>query len=500
MDLAGSMLTASMTFFADTSGAVQVMREYVGPTIKALASLAAIASVFFIIHAGYLFMTSGGKPDQLEHAKHVLKNAIIGLVIVLAAFTITNILTGAYSASQNTATATLPSLEAIPPNDVDNGLIDVLIKAVVGFLNNIIQAVATPFLGALEFFTKSTPLMASNPSVFNFWLAMVGISDLLLVIVVALLGFHVMSASTFGLDELEFKHLLPRIGLIFLIMNTSIFMIDGIIALSNVLIDAVGKISGASTVWGTLTEVLKQAGAQSLAALILMLAFLILSVVLLVFYVARLVALFIGAVLSPLVAMVWLIPGFRDFAETAFKTYFVTIFVLFVHVVILQLAASLFTGLSTASGNDVPDTLMAMIVGLATILALLKTQGVMMQFSYVSMGARNMRKLGGQFLNGVNYLGDAGRKGARTAVASSSAVKNRVSGGGSKRTSSSKSANTIGTSYSKPSSSSRGVKVTRRPTEAPEPASRKTGTTYEAPAPTPMKSSGAKKSGRSKNT
>ena len=500
MENIGSILTTSMTFFADASGAVQVMREYVAPTIKVLASLASIASVFFIVHAGYLYMTSSGKPEQLEHAKHVLKNAILGLVIVLAAFTITNILTGAYSATQNTGSATLPSLQAIPPNQVDNGLIDILIKAVVGFLNNIIQAVATPFLGALEFFTKSTPLMVSNPSVFNFWLAMVGISDLLLVIVVALLGFHVMSASTFGLDELEFKHLLPRIGLIFLIMNTSIFMIDGIIALSNVLIDAVGKISGASTVWGTLTEVLKQAGAQSLAALILMLAFLILSVVLLVFYVARLVALFIGAVLSPLVAMVWLIPGFRDFAETAFKTYFVTIFVLFVHVVILQLAASLFTGLSTASGNDVPDTLMAMIVGLATILALLKTQGVMMQFSYVSMGARNMRKIGGQFLNGVNYLGETGRKGARTAVASSSAVKNKVSGGGGKRASSSKSANAIGTSYSQPSSTSRGVKVTRRPAEAPESTPRKTGTTYEAPAPTPMKSSGAKKSGRSKNT
>ena len=143
---------------------------------------------------------------------------------------------------------------------------------------------------------------------------------------------------------------------------------------------------------------------------------------------------------------------------------------------------------------------MAMIVGLATILALLKTQGVMMQFSYVSMGARNMRKLGGQFLNGVNYLGDAGRKGVRTAVASSSAVKNRVSGGGGKRASSSKSANTIGTSYSQPSSTSRGVKVTRRPAEAPESTPRKTGTTYEAPAPTPMKSSGAKKSGGSKNT
>ena len=498
MDLAGSMLTASVTFFADTSGAVQVMREYVGPTIKVLASLASIASVFFIIHAGYLFMTSGGKPDQLEHAKHVLKNAIIGLVIVLAAFTITNILTGAYSASQNTATATLPSLEAIPPNDVDNGLIDVLIKAVVGFLNNIIQAVSTPFLDALEFFTESTPLMASNPSVFNFWLAMVGISNLLLVIVVALLGFHVMSASTFGLDEVEFKHLLPRIGLIFLIMNTSIFMIDGIIALSNVLIDAVGQISGASTVWATLTVVLKQAGAQSLAALILMLAFIIMSVVLLVYYVARLVALFIGAVLSPLVAMVWLIPGFRDFAETAFKTYIVTIFVLFVHVVILQLSASLFTGLSAASGNDVPDTLMAMIVGLATILALLKTQGVMMQFSYVSMGARNMRKLGGQFLNGVSYLGDAGRKGARATAATSGAAKNKVSGTGSKKTSSSKTSAATPTSYSRPNANSRGVKATRRPAEAPEPTSRKTSAQYQASEPTPIKSNVTEKSDRSK--
>lgn len=462
-----------MTLFADTSGAIGVMKDYVTPTIRVLASLASIASVVFIIHAGYLYMTSSGKPDQLEHAKHVLKNALLGLIIVLAAFTITNVLTGAYSASQNATGATLPSLEAIPLNEVDNGLVDVLIKAVVGFLNNIIQVVATPFLAALEFFTESTPLMASNPSVFNFWLAMVGISNLLLVIVVALLGFHVMSASTFGLDELEFKHLLPRIGLIFLIMNTSIFIIDGFITVSNVLIEAVVAISGASTVWATLTDVLEQAGAQSLAALLLMLAFLILTVVLLVFYVARLVGLFIGAVLSPLVAMIWLVPGFRDFVETAFKTYLVTIFVLFVHVVILQLAASLFTGLSASSGNDVPNTLMAMIVGLATVLALLKSQGLMMQFSYVSMGARNMRKLGGQFLNGVNYLGDASRKGARSTAAATGAVSSKVRSTSSKNVSSNRTATTAtkgGTSTT--SKSNKGVKVTRTPASSPSPRTR----------------------------
>lgn len=499
MDILATILSPSMTFFADTSGAVQVMREYVAPTIKLLASLASIASVFFIVNAGYLYMTSSGKPEQLEHAKHVLKNAILGLVIVLAAFTITNILTGAYSDPHTTGSAALPSLEAIPPNDVNNGLIDVLIKAVIGFVNNIIQAVATPFLGALDFFTKATPLMASNPTVFNFWLAMVGISNLLLVIVVALLGFHIMSASTFGLDEIEFKHLLPRIGLIFLVMNTSIFMIDGIIALSNVLIDAVGKISGASTVWLTLSEVVKQASGQSLAALLLMLAFLILSVVLLVFYVGRLVALFIGAVLSPLVALVWLIPGFRDFAETAFKTYLVTIFVLFIHVVILQLAASLFTGMSTTTGNDIPDTLMAMVVGLATILVLLKTQGVMMQFSYVSMGARNMRKLGGQFLNGVSYLGDAGRRGSRSVASASGSALSKSRGGSTKTTNSNKSSSSAGANNTRARTDSKGVKVTRRTASPSDGQPRSSRADYKPSESTATKSSSITESTRSKN-
>jgi type IV secretory pathway TrbL component len=136
-----------------------------------------------------------------------------------------------------------------------------------------------------------------------------------------------------------------------------------------------------------------------------MLVFLIFSVILLVYYVGRLVTLFVGAVLSPLIILIWLVPGFRDFSETAMKTYISAIFVLFVHVVILQLAASLFAGMSATTHNDVPNTLIAMVTGLATVIALLKTQGVMMQFSYVSLGPRSARQLGTQFMNGVSYLG-----------------------------------------------------------------------------------------------
>ena len=47
------------------------MRDYVTPTITALAALASLVCVFFIVNAGYLYMTSSGKPEQMDHAKHV---------------------------------------------------------------------------------------------------------------------------------------------------------------------------------------------------------------------------------------------------------------------------------------------------------------------------------------------------------------------------------------------------------------------------------------------
>lgn len=397
-------LAMRLSVMADSSGAVTAMHNYVSPTIRTLCVVASLACVLFIVHAGYLYMTSAGKPDTLAYAKRVLRNALLGLVIVLGAVTLTSILSGAYGQPAGGAEAMLPHLQAIPPDHVNNGLVEVLIKAITGLLNNIIQAVATPFLAALTFFTSTTPLMATNPSVFNLWVATVGVTDVLFVLILALIGFHVMSAASLGFDEIEIKHLLPRIVLVFMLINTSIFVIDGVIGLSNALIKAIENVGGASSVWSTLTSVVKNTSGQSVAALLLMVSFLIFSVILLVYYVGRIVTLYIGAVLSPIVLVVWLLPGFRDFSETAIKTYVATIFVLFVHVTILLLAASLFTGMATVGPNQVPDTLMAMIVGLATVLTLLKTQSVMTQFSYVSIGSRNTRMLGGLFMNGVSYM------------------------------------------------------------------------------------------------
>lgn len=457
-----------LTYMADASSASSVMHAYITPVMRTLCVLASLVCVFFLINGGIHYMASAGKPDNLEQAKRVIRNALIGLVIVLAAGGLTAILSHAYASSSSAMPTKLPTMTQVKPDKVSNGLVDVLIKAITGLLNNIIQAVAQPFLKALSTFTTSTQLMASNSSVFNLWLVIVAIADALFVLVVALLGFHVMGAPTFGFDELEFKHLLPRFGLIFLAINTSIFVIDGVIELSNVMIHAVNAAGGAGSVWDTLTKVVKQSGGESVAALLVMLAFLIFSVILLVYYVGRLVTLYVGAVLSPLLLLLWLLPGFRDFSETAAKTYLTTIFVLFVHVVILQLAASLFAGMSVGSANQLPDTLMSMVVGLATLIAILKTQGVMMQFSYVSMGSRNARKLGGQFATGVSYVTGKGRAVATNIANRNQPVPATAAAGGRNGSKS----YTTTQSYRQPQSTAGAASSKRRA---------KTGTTSSAP-------------------
>ncbi len=306
---------------ADATAAANVMRAYVTPVVRTMCVLASLVCVAFLVNGGFHYMTSSGNPEKLDHAKRVIRNALIGLVIVLAAATLTSILAHAYAGSRGTISQNLPGLTAIPPVPVSNGLIDIIIKAITGLLNNIIQTVASPFLKALTFFTTSTPLMSANSAVFNLWLTMVGITDALFVLVVALLGFHVMSLASFGFDELDLKQLLPKLSVVFLLVNISIFAIDGIIGLSNAMIHALNVGLSNGSVWSVLTNVIKQTSEMGVAALLIMIAFVVLSVILLVYYVGRLVTLYIGAVLSPLIMLLWLVPGFRDFSESAAKVY-----------------------------------------------------------------------------------------------------------------------------------------------------------------------------------
>lgn len=349
-------------------------------------------------------MTASGNPEQLFQAKRLIKNALIGLVLVISAAVLTGILHNAYSDNKSTSSTGVPNLGIIENEEKEEDLGGVITGAIIGIFRKIIQTIGTPFIKAIDYFTSSTPLMADNPQVFNVWLSVVAIADVLFILVIALLGFHVMSFQSLGFEELDIKQLLPQIAAAFLLINSSIFVIDAIIGLSNAMIAAIQSSFSTGEIWKSLISITEKAYGVGLAGLLVMGAFLILVVMLLVYYLGRLITLYVGAVLSPLVALLWLIPAFKDFAITAVKTYLTAIFVLFVHVIILLLASSIFTSVLNDESTAQPNAYMGLLAGIATVLVLLKTQGFMRELSFAASTPRAARELSNQFVRGFSSV------------------------------------------------------------------------------------------------
>lgn len=61
----------------------------VGRIIRVILSLLGIVTIGFIIYGGFMWMTSGGSEEKLDQAKRTITNGVIGLVIMLSAFAIT---------------------------------------------------------------------------------------------------------------------------------------------------------------------------------------------------------------------------------------------------------------------------------------------------------------------------------------------------------------------------------------------------------------------------
>jgi hypothetical protein len=58
--------------------------------VRALLSFIGVIIVVIVIYSGFLWLTAGGKEDQVKKAKDWLINAVIGAAIVLSAYAITD--------------------------------------------------------------------------------------------------------------------------------------------------------------------------------------------------------------------------------------------------------------------------------------------------------------------------------------------------------------------------------------------------------------------------
>ncbi len=76
-------IVASSTYNTD-----QELYPILGNIISVILSVLGAVFIIFIIYAGYLWMTASGNEQKVEKASQILKESIIGLIIVLGAYAI----------------------------------------------------------------------------------------------------------------------------------------------------------------------------------------------------------------------------------------------------------------------------------------------------------------------------------------------------------------------------------------------------------------------------
>ncbi|MDO8592296.1 MAG: pilin [bacterium] len=66
----------------------QDIRVIIAKIIRIALGFLGVIAVSLVIYAGWLWMTSQGNEEKIEQAKKILKNAVIGLIIILSAFAV----------------------------------------------------------------------------------------------------------------------------------------------------------------------------------------------------------------------------------------------------------------------------------------------------------------------------------------------------------------------------------------------------------------------------
>ena len=65
------------------------LSEKIGKIIETILSFLGVIFLLLMIYGGYTWMTARGNEQEVEKAKSLIRNALIGLIIVLAAYAIT---------------------------------------------------------------------------------------------------------------------------------------------------------------------------------------------------------------------------------------------------------------------------------------------------------------------------------------------------------------------------------------------------------------------------
>ena len=75
-------------------GQPKPLTAIVGSIINVVLGFLGIVLLGYLLFAGFQWMTAGGDSGQVDKAKGMIKNAIIGLIVIVAAFAISTFVLG----------------------------------------------------------------------------------------------------------------------------------------------------------------------------------------------------------------------------------------------------------------------------------------------------------------------------------------------------------------------------------------------------------------------
>jgi len=72
----------------DTSGGQLQPEIFIGNIIQTVLQFLGVLFLCFVIYGGFTWMTAADEADKVKKAKKIIKNSVIGLVIVVLAYAI----------------------------------------------------------------------------------------------------------------------------------------------------------------------------------------------------------------------------------------------------------------------------------------------------------------------------------------------------------------------------------------------------------------------------
>jgi hypothetical protein len=75
---------------AGISGGTTDLYTIVGRVVNVVLGFLGIVLLFYFIYGGFRWMTAGGDEKQVDEAKRMIRNAVIGLVIIMASYALSS--------------------------------------------------------------------------------------------------------------------------------------------------------------------------------------------------------------------------------------------------------------------------------------------------------------------------------------------------------------------------------------------------------------------------